>query len=257
MDNNSGNKNRWNNWNGRVAAAQEQPEQKAEAAEPEKLTGKKWWENYWFYYKKHTIIGAIVLVLLAFILHDSLTREKFDVTVVYATSEATIAEQEEVIAEILKQYAADYNGDGKVTVEVDVESLPLNDELGSELFTAMQTRFAGEMAVGEKSIYIMDKTLYDYYDVAGAFEDLEERFPGVEGIDGDKYYINYLFDDEPLLGEFIPECFIMQRGSENMSGYKKKKIQKQYSNETEFFDNLVNGNIVNPRETSSEAQSEQ
>mgnify|MGYP004669183953 CR=1 FL=1 len=238
---------KWDNWNGRVNFDNEPPEKPAEPEKKEKLTGKKWWQNFWFYYKVHTIVAAIVLILVGVTIYESTHKEKYDLTVVLATNGTTITEQEELIAELLSQYVEDYNGDGKVNVYVDVQNLPLDDpEASSEMFTAMQTRFAGELAVGEKSIYIMDQTLYDYYEVAGSFNDLSEKYPGVDGIDGDKFSLAWLFKGEPLLEEYMPECFLLERDSQYMTGYKKEKVQKDYECGERFIDNLINGNIVTP-----------
>ncbi len=242
-------KNRWDNGSDYIAAQETVEDQKPETTEREKLTGKSRWENFWFYYKKHTIIGAIILVLLVVLVSESVNREQYDLTVILATKGTTITEQEDRIAELLSQYIEDYNGDGKVNVYVDVQNLPLDDaETSSEVFTAMQTRFAGEMAVGEKSIYIMDQTLYDYYELDGVFIDLSEKYPNAEGVDGDRFYLNDLFAGEPLLSEYMPECFVLQRRPENMSGYKKDKIKAEYERESGFIDNLVNGRLLTPIE---------
>ena len=247
---------RWNNWGGRVEAEKESFESLGGQGEKEPLTGKKKWENFWFYYRKHVIVAVIVLVIVGVSIYESLHQEKYDVTVVLATNGTTITEQEELIADIFSQYAEDYNGDGKVNVYVDVQNLPLdNPEENSELFTAMQTRFAGELAVGEKSLYIMDQRLYDYYELAGTFNELSEQYSGIEGVDGDRFWLNELFADEPLLSEYMPECFIMQRDSQYMSGYKKDKIKAEYEIEKQFIDNVINGNILTPLEKTGEESS--
>ena len=71
----------------------------------------------------------------------------------------------------------------------------------------------------------------------------------------DKFWLNELFADEPLLSEYMPECFIMQRDSQYMSGYKKDKIKAEYEIEKQFIDNVINGNILTPLEKTGEESS--
>ena len=45
---------------------------------------KKFIDNYWYYYKWYVIGGAFLLFSLIIVLSQSLTREKYDVSVIWA-----------------------------------------------------------------------------------------------------------------------------------------------------------------------------
>ncbi|MBE6883016.1 MAG: hypothetical protein E7487_00265 [Ruminococcaceae bacterium] len=258
MDNNENKskqkKQTWNNWGG--GAYKAEPMQERVVTPPEKLTGKKKWQHFWFYYKVHTIVAICILVFAAIMIVDAVTREKYDLTLVLATDNTTISEQETALAEILSQYASDYNGDGKVNIQIDVQNLPISDENANpQVFSAMQTRFAGEMAVGKISLYIMDQMLYDFYELEETMIDLSAEYPDAAGVDGDKFSLvdNVQTQHELLCTDYFKECFIMQRIPEYMAEYDKEKIKAQYANEREFLTNLITGNIVTPLPEASES----
>ena len=77
----------------------------------------KWFDNYWYHYKWHTIVGAFVAVFLVIVIGQMASKEKVDVYIMYAGPKsftpAVIHEIEDAFEDIMP----DLNGDGKKIVQ--------------------------------------------------------------------------------------------------------------------------------------------
>ena len=54
--------------------------------EKERMTPIQWLKNYWYYYKWYVIAGVFVIIVLAILLTQSLTVEKYDLTVLWTSN---------------------------------------------------------------------------------------------------------------------------------------------------------------------------
>ena len=147
-----------------------------------KLFSKKWFENYWFYYKHHTWAGIFVLFLLVYTLVECMNAVAIDSTVTYMGGtffdQEITAEFEEAMSEVID----DTDGDG--VKKVMFSSLLLTNELKSEQDMAMQQKAQIEVAAGETYLYIMDEEIFNQYCEQELFEDLAEYIDVSEGTFG-------------------------------------------------------------------------
>ena len=87
-------------------------------------------KDFWFYYKWYILIVLFFVTVFSVLIVQSVTKEKFDVRILYAGPAVLTDTQRESIKEAFSQQVdADYNGDGKKSAELFDLILMNNDEL--------------------------------------------------------------------------------------------------------------------------------
>lgn len=119
------------------------PEELVKAPEaPPPRTPREKWANFWYHHKWKVILGAVLLLTLAVLLGQSLTRVQPDYVICMVTAQGVSVDSDQRVEELLEAYADDRNGDGRVRVEV----ICLNVESGAEAVSNQQTVLAHLMA---------------------------------------------------------------------------------------------------------------
>lgn len=128
----------------------------------EQQTAKSKWENFWFYYKWHVVIGAAAVILAVFTIVSMMNRTKYDLTVTLVTGGVLSEDLRSELSEGLAQYAEDLNGDGEVHLELRTYGLisPTNpDEVQQR--NALETKLMADLAFPESCVLLIDPALYD------------------------------------------------------------------------------------------------
>lgn len=134
---------------------------------------KKWFENYWFYYKMHTIVGIFAVIILVFSLVECANKVYPDLTVSYIGEKMFSEELSTKIKQTFEGYIDDATKNGKI----DVEFMPLtiSKEAKSEQDMAMMQKAQLEIAAGETYLYIMDKAYFEQYSKKGLFLNIADQ----------------------------------------------------------------------------------
>lgn len=131
---------------------------------------KKWFENYWFYYKTHTIAGVFALLIIIYSVVECANNVKPDATVTYVGSSYFAEEYIAAFEQELSGYIDDIDGDGNKNAMFTPLTVP--EEVKSEQDIAMQQKIQIELAVGETYLYILDKKYFDLYNEQDLFLDI-------------------------------------------------------------------------------------
>lgn len=167
------------------------------------ITKGSFFANLW-YKHKWTIIIASVFILVAIVgIIQMINVKKYDVEVSYFGPNYVKNELYNDIQEVFGQLMDDYNGDGEkrlnftFTVYQDnIEDTPDNQDL-LDANTKNLESMNGQIASGNISFYIMDKSIYEMY---------KGHFITVEEILGYKLDENMLYDSRAaLLSETLLE----------------------------------------------------
>ena len=186
-----------------------------------KRFSKEWWNNYWFYYKWHTIAGVVVLALIIGTIVDVVTRINPDINIMiasqYVFSEEQLSEMEVKISNAID----DINNDNLKTVQIS--SLNASIEPKDEMQMAARDKLYLEFAAGDSYIFFMDKALFDFYEREDMFQELikEQNY----------IYANELFD---FMNEDMVMCVRMQRSNEK---------EADFANTKKVIDAVLSGNL--------------
>ena len=136
-----------------------------------------------YYWKLALGIGIVLVVVIAGVM-SILSNEKYDTSFLLVTRGKDLRASSEMVRALeaeVEKYAADTDGNGEVNVLADVVSFPEGSEdSATDSETAMQTRLAGEVQLGDSQMFIMDTTMYNYLLDLDGFMDLTGLFPDRE-----------------------------------------------------------------------------
>lgn len=134
----------------------------------------KWLDNYWYYYKWHTIVVAFFAVVLAVCLIQSLTTEKKDILITYAGPTAFAGDEklavQSALTESLPEGYGDKGKDGKVgflsyiiyskeqikEIEDQNPDAYVDTVFNSNEYSTLNSQYGS----GNSSIYLLDEWLY-------------------------------------------------------------------------------------------------
>lgn len=142
---------------------------------PEKIS------HYWGYYWK-LIVAILALIIVVIICTVTmLDNPVYDTSVLMATRGKGLQHSSPLIAaleEKLEQYADDVDENGEINVLCDLIAFPETDEdnMMNQTETALQTRLAGELQLGDSQVFILDQKMYDFIANMDGFVDLQKAF---------------------------------------------------------------------------------
>lgn len=126
-----------------------------------KVPFKKKLENFWYYYKVHTIVAVFVIISLTILITQCSMRVNPDMTVIIASTTVNFTdEQQTALEQKLAEYTEDINNDGKKVVSVENFYIS-NSPSDSQLNTGRQQKLTALLASSDTTIYILDDGYYD------------------------------------------------------------------------------------------------
>ena len=125
-------------------------------------TPKEKWDNFWFQYKWHVVAIVATAVVLAILIPQCATRTKYDLQAVYFTYTTALDAQTEKVADYLKKYAEDTNGDGEINVQV--VNVSFSKTTGDSQYRYTMLSKLQAMIAGDENaiLYITDNDSYQY-----------------------------------------------------------------------------------------------
>ncbi|MCK9478104.1 MAG: hypothetical protein M0R40_01200 [Firmicutes bacterium] len=158
-----------------------------------KQIDKQWFENYWYYYKKHTFVGIFILFIISYTAVECSKNVDPDVSVLYIGSTYFDNEFADKLEQRLSDCIEDINNDG--VIKVQFSPIFISDEMKSEQDFAMQQKMQLEVAVGDSYLYLLDKKYYESYAKQDLFVDISPYIDANEPTYGLDAY------DSPILQE--------------------------------------------------------
>lgn len=135
---------------------------------PKRFT-KEWWDNYFYYYKVHTIVGICVLVVIGYLTYTDLTATKYDLEIDYISELGMSSDQGEFIENLAEGCIDDATGNEICDAFVMMlDMMPSNDVQYAQ---AMQVKLMTEPTYGEAFVFIMTKEYVDMMSEGDIFED--------------------------------------------------------------------------------------
>lgn len=168
----------------------------------------KWLDNFFYYYKWHTIVALFLVVTITICSVQMCSKTSFDVFLMYAGGaeiEKTAEEGETPdyvkITSALKQYSKDFDGDGEKNVHVlnlfipsaeEIEEVESNKENGYEInYSLIQQdteSLKHYMVYGEYYICILSEDLFRQYTEDSSINFFAPIAPYTNGNKGDYEY---------------------------------------------------------------------
>lgn len=129
-------------------------------------------ENFWYYYKIHTIVAIFLLVSVAIIIKQCSSRVVPDLNVIIAVKSITVShEQADSISNTLSKLTEDVNKDGRKVVNCELLDMSTDNPQAE---SAYQMKFTAELASSNTALYITDDSFFSQVgDQEGLFYNLK------------------------------------------------------------------------------------
>lgn len=125
--------------------------------EKHEMTKKEKWKNWWDYHLWHVVIGIIAAALVIYFIVEAVSNVKPDYQIAIMTDTMLPTGISDALGTALEAYADDFNGDGKVVVQVNEYEIPLDTEaatVDANTLMANVTRLMADGQEGESTIFI-------------------------------------------------------------------------------------------------------
>lgn len=137
--------------------------------EKPKRFSQKWWENYFYYYKVHTIVAIVTVFVLGYIIYSDVTSTKYDLQIDYISELGMSQDQADFIAASAKDNIQDATGNGVCDVFVlNLDMQPSND---MQYAQAMQVKYMTEQVYSDAIVFIVSQEYAKNLSGVGIFED--------------------------------------------------------------------------------------
>ena len=156
-----------------------------------KLFTKKWWEYFWDYYKIHTIVIAVIVLLAGTTVYQSVTDPEYDFNALYAGEYDLIDENAEILRQRMSEFVTDTDGDGKDGVALNrISFVNGTEDPQVEYVSAMRMQL--EVTDENSILFIFDDTKAQYFigtsEMDGAFLEVSQWLDGE--VSEDRLYIS-------------------------------------------------------------------
>ncbi len=204
-----------------------------------KLEGRffKWFDNFWYHYKWHTIVTLFVMFVLIVCFAQSCGRESQDMVIAYAGEYdfSQVNNQgalQKAKGELSAALPKDYNSDGEKVVglltyhvmtqeqqkayEEKINADKNNDDIYEQVdpayFAAQKKEFLNNVMNGQFAILLVDESLCLELGELGRLRKLSDVFATVPAYAVDDYGLRFsetaLYQNSPQLGE-LPEGTVL------------------------------------------------
>lgn len=204
-------------------------------------------ENFWYYYKYHTLITLFALVAVSVMVAQCATKTDYDYKIILAASTAELAPaQITALCDELAAYGEDLNGDGEVNVTLIDCSFSDEKSTYQTVMAKRQKLQSVLMNEEEALLIISDRACFEWIDEIsenGFMEDL-----GLSESDGRCFAL----DDTAFVARAKAACYdglawpkellISRRKVAGTLFEKRKNIEQSVANADAFLNKLMEEN---------------
>lgn len=133
----------------------------------------KWLENFWYYYKWHTIAIIVVAIGVAIGIGSCVNRESVDLCIYYLSKDPLVYSEDKInLLHSLEPYVEDFDGDGEVRLELRNYYVGDEDTVESQL-----EQFRNEYIGGGVMLLLADETGVEQLVETGWLGDITDIAP--------------------------------------------------------------------------------
>ena len=221
-------------------AISETPDTTRKAQGFEKVT------NFFYHYKIPVIFAVAAIIAVVYMIYDSVTRKKPDMTVIMIANNGLEFRTEE-LSDFFEKYVDDRNGDGEVYVQVI--ACPLNPNSTDMSQTSNQAKALAQLQTAENLFMIVDSnTDPDFLDV------LYHEFP--QDYSDNKYMtenglsLNFKFFANEIKYESMPYDVVLgMRAPIKTVQDSEEKMQENFDRDVKVFEAIADDLAKKAEET--------
>ncbi len=214
----------------------------------------KWFDNFWYHYKIHTIIGAVAVITLFICITQMITRDEYDYQLMYAGPQVIALQDRTYMEDAVEAIADDYNGDGKIVVVYD-DIVMLSPEeqkkamengavFNGEFNMNSMTEYYQQIFGGDAVICLLSPYMYGVVREGDGFLPLSEVFETVPDSAYDDYGISLLKTEFGQyfngINDLPDDTILCVRRLSTMATFKgQEKTKKAHEANLDLFRKMV------------------
>lgn len=214
--------------------------------------------NFIYRNKPFIIIAAVIVLVIAVGVYQFLTREKVDLYVlaVSKTEDSEIIWRARDLELALEMYCPDFDGNGKVNVEVDYLNLKF-DEVNNQTQGTEIQKFRSHLEIGRAQLFISEDVFADYVYETQYSNDFFVRRPNdcPEDMLSNDVGVRMNLTDfaKDAHWEDCPDNVVFMVRNELNNGQGSVKANAENRERALIvLQNILDNNIINPPEATSE-----
>lgn len=201
----------------------------------------KWLENFWYYYKWHTIAIIVVAIGVAIGIGSCVNRESVDLCIYYLSKDPLVYSEDKInLLHSLEPYVEDFDGDGEVRLELRNYYVGDEDTVESQL-----EQFRNEYIGGGVMLLLADETGVEQLVETGWLGDITDIAPDA-AFDGVAWNAEgSAYRDSEYLKDWQGEMFFGLRVFDDKSMIRiLSGKEEQYEYAKQVLTNIIQDNQV-------------
>jgi hypothetical protein len=200
-------------------------------------------ENFWYHYKWTVLVTALIIIVMVYLIYGIIFNVKPDMKIMAISGDTNLQVFTEQIADALVPYCPDYNGDGKIYIQVTY--IPPNNAVGVDpsYAQAMSAKMFVEFESDETIIVLTDPATAEAIGVSqDVFDNPADWFTSNYNELGYEVSATPLAADikyQNLDPNMVAAFRFAKPGFGNM-----EKFETNYQNAHQLWQNFIDGNKV-------------
>jgi hypothetical protein len=206
--------------------------------------------NIWFHYKATIIVSALVVIAIVYLIGTIVFAVRPDIRILIIKTDPNLILITEDIADALAPYCPDFNGDGKIYLQVAYNPAIPAEGTDPNYTQAQSARLYVEFNAPDSALLFTDEAALNALGVsADLFDDPKEWFGDSPDINSFGYSVDATNLDElvgyPELGVDMYAAFRTPvTGNALMGDYED--FQTNNANAHTLWENFITGKVINP-----------
>lgn len=203
-------------------------------------------ENFWYYYKWHTLAALVVLLAVGVGLSQCIGRVDVDIVVYYLSAKPVSYSEDKVnLKKALEPYVRDYTGDGQVRIEV--ENYFIGEDYDPDLVKDNLKNFSNLYTAGAVMLIMVDDAGLKQMTEVGYFGDISDLTDEPLLYDGTVWNAegSTFRESESLKHWTTPMYWGVRVFNENSLISVSKTKEEEFNFAREVLSNIINDKKVN------------
>ena len=159
-----------------------------EKEEKKKLSVWKKIGNFFYHSKWWLIITVFIAATFGYMAVDYCAAVHPDLIIMLLTDDPTLQTTNNYLSDYFEQFTTDYNGDGKV--RVDIYPIPVDDDIQTaDYYTGNMTKLSSQFQMADAVMVISDAVADEIILADETLVSLEEMFPDNKNVRGNGFYL--------------------------------------------------------------------
>lgn len=203
---------------------------------------KKRFSHFWEYYKVPTLIILIFSIIVLALIKAMFFSPRPDINVIIANDSFVPLETWDKLYAAFEPNVSDYDDDGKVLIDINVNTVDKNTEMDIQQYAASNQKLIAVLSTGEYVIQVVDETMFNFLKserLIGTYEDLSAFNTGKKATEDVKIPLSDIPSLNEVAKELTEEYFLTIRAKDSAQLGNSEKRAKQYENHLETFAKIV------------------